>query len=56
MVTHSAKIAETKGSLLAPTMLRNAPIYDSLRERIVLRERKIQAQTGSDAGAFLHKT
>jgi CIC family chloride channel protein len=38
-------------AMLVPTLLRNAPIYDSLRERTVLRERIIQAQAGKDAGA-----
>jgi chloride channel protein, CIC family len=38
-------------AMLVPTLLRNAPIYDSLRERTVLRERTIQAQAGTDAGA-----
>jgi CIC family chloride channel protein len=38
-------------AMLVPTLLRNAPIYDSLRERTVLRERTIQAQVGKDAGA-----
>ena len=38
-------------AMLVPTLLRNAPIYDSLRERTVLRERTIQVQAGKDAGA-----
>jgi chloride channel protein, CIC family len=38
-------------AMLVPTLLRNAAIYDSLRERTVLRERTIQAQAGKDAGA-----
>jgi chloride channel protein, CIC family len=38
-------------AMLVPTLLRNAPIYDSLRERTVIRERTIPTQAGKDAGA-----
>jgi chloride channel protein, CIC family len=42
-------------AMLVPTLLRNAPIYDSLRELTVLRERTIQAQAGRDAASISNK-
>jgi chloride channel protein, CIC family len=42
-------------AMLVPTLLRNAPIYDSSRELTVLRERTIQAQTGRDVASIRNK-